>query len=313
VTAADRNDVVVVGSANVDHVALVDRLPEQSATISATGYFTAAGGKGLNQAVSAARQGAGVAFVGCIGDDAAGLTLRDLLRAEQIDTTGLRCLPGEATGLAFVTVGSGGENTVVVAALANGRMTTDDVEAAGPLIEQARVLLVQLEIPIDAVRAALSRARAAGVTTVLNPAPATGSLPGDLLALVDVLVPNLVEAAALTGRASGSVSSSSAGDMARALVAAGGRTVVVTMGERGAIVASDGGIEVIPACTVHAVDSTGAGDAFCGVLAAGLAQDQPLEVALCRATAAGALATTVRGAVPSLPTAAAIDHLLGAL
>jgi ribokinase len=306
VTAAQRHDVVVVGSANLDHVALVDRLPEQSATISATGYFTAAGGKGLNQAVSAARQGVDVAFVGCIGDDAAGLALRDLLRAEQIDTTGLRCPPGEATGLAFVTVGSGGENTVVVAALANGRMTTDDVEAAGPLIDRARVLLVQLEIPIDAVRAALSRARAAGVTTVLNPAPATGPLPGDVLALVDVLVPNLVEAAALTGRPA------SAGDMARALFAAGGRTVVVTMGEQGAIVAAKDRLDAMPAFSLDAVDSTGAGDAFCGVLAAGLARDQPLDVALRRATAAGALATTVRGAVPSLPTAAAIDDLLAA-
>ncbi|HEX9549009.1 MAG TPA: ribokinase [Acidimicrobiales bacterium] len=311
-TDAQGHDVVVVGSANLDHVALVDRLPDQSATIPATGYFTAAGGKGVNQAVSAARQGVGVAFVGCVGDDAAGLSLRDLLRAEQIDTTGLHCLPGEATGIALVTVGSGGENTVVVAALANGRMTANDVEAAGLLIDRARVLLVQLEIPVEAVRAALSRAMAAGVTTVLNPAPATGPLPGELLALVDVLVPNLVEAAALTGRPASGSSGSSGEGMARALVAAGCPTVVVTMGEQGAVMAMKHRVDVVRAHSVDAVDSTAAGDAFCGVLAAGLARNLPLEVALRRATAAGALATTVRGAVPSLPAAGAIDRLLAA-
>jgi ribokinase len=297
--------LVVVGSANLDYVARVPRLPEAGETMAATDYLTAAGGKGLNQAVAAARQGALVAFVGRFGDDDAGHLLGDLLRHERIDTVGAAWLAGETTGVALVTVGAAGDNTVVVAPMANRCMTPEALDGAGPSIDAARVLLAQLEIPIETVTAALSRARSAGVMTVLNPAPAVGPLPSDLLAAVDVLVPNEHEIVALTGL-------SSAEAAAVALVEAGCPTVIVTLGARGALVATSRGVESWPSFPVRAVDTTGAGDAFCGALAAALSHGEPMTVALRRATAAGALATTVLGAVPSLPTASAVDRLLAA-
>jgi ribokinase len=293
---------VVVGSLNTDHVATVDRLPVGGETVTGSSYLVAAGGKGLNQAVAAARQGASVAFVGCVGDDGPGRQLVNLLRDEGVDVHHVRVVHGEATGVALVTVAATGDNTVVVASLANRSVGSDDVEAAGDLIDRARVLLTQLEVPVGAVTAALQRARAAGVVTVLNPAPATGPLPSGLLGLVDVLIPNETEAAALTGLA--------VADAAEALRREGPSTVVVTLGSAGALMASEAGVAAVAPFDVDAVDPTGAGDAFCGTLASALATGEPLEVALRRSSAAGALAATVSGAVPSLPSASAVDGLL---
>jgi ribokinase len=308
--AATPGRVVVVGSANTDHVARVARLPAVGETIVADGYLTAPGGKGLNQAVAAARQGASVALIACVGTDEAGDELVRLLAAEGIDPVGLRRTSGAPTGLAMVTVAEGGANTVVVAPLANSRLSPEDIDTdgAGAVIETASALLVQLEVQPPVVERALRLAQAAGVMTVLNPAPAPGrvgeGLAGVDLRLIDVLVPNETEATTLTGLP--------AEEAGPALVAAGCSAVVVTMGAKGALVATVGAAAPVhvPAFAVTSVDATAAGDAFCGALAAGLAAGQSLTVALRRASAAGALATTVLGAVPSLPSAAAVDRLL---
>jgi ribokinase len=299
--------VVVVGSLNTDYVVRVDHLPAEGETVTGDNYLVAAGGKGLNQAVAAARQGASVAFVGCVGGDAAGRALLTLLIDEGIDVSHVRVVPDSATGVALITVASGGANTIVVAPLANECLSPADIAAARSLISGAAVVLAQLEVPLAAVSAALAHARAAGVVTVLNPAPASGPLPADLLGAVDILIPNETEAAALTGVAGGE-------EAAVALLRSGVPQVIVTVGGDGAVVAGETGetgVRREAPFPVRAVDSTGAGDAFCGALVAALAGGSPLSVACRRASAAGALATTVAGAVPSLPTAAMVEDLLG--
>ena len=285
--------VCVVGSANLDLVANVDRLPAPGATVLATDYAEHAGGKGLNQAVAAARLGASVAFVGSIGDDAAGAFLAAVMRDEGIDVSGLRILPGVPTGRALINVDARAENSIVVVPGANARTSASN---AGSL-PAAAVVLAQLEVPLEAVVAAFRAARARGSTTVLNPAPAR-DLPDDLLALVDVIVPNEGEAAALGG--------------ADRLHALGVTAVVTTLGARGATVATRAGTVAIAPFAVSPVDTTGAGDAFIGALCAELSRGVGVADAARTAAAAGALATTRRGAVPSLPTRAEVRHLLDA-
>jgi ribokinase len=297
--------VVVVGSLNTDYVVRVDHLPASGETVTGSDYLVAAGGKGLNQAVAAARQGVSVAFVGCVGAD--GATLLALLVAEGVDVSHVRVVPNAATGVALVTVASGGANTIVVAPLANGLVSASDIDGASSVIAGAEVVLAQLEVPMEAVSALFVQAQAAGVVTVLNPAPASGPLPDSLLGTVDILIPNETEAAALTGLAGRS-------EAAVALRHAGAGSVIVTMGSEGAVVAQAGvaGVVRVAPFFVRAVDTTAAGDAFCGALVAALAGGSSLSEACRRGSAAGALATTVVGAVPSLPTAAMVDGLLGA-
>ena len=297
--------VVVVGSLNLDHVISVGRLPAPGETVPGRGYITVPGGKGLNQAVTAARQGVPVAMVGCVGADAEGDLLKEVLAREGIGTSGVLRLPGARSGTALITVAAGGANTVVVAAGANGRLSPDEVEAAGRSLRPGAVLLAQLEVPLGAVKAALSAARARGAISVLNPAPALGPLPEELLSLVDVLVPNETEALAISGKATPR-------EAAAWLLARGCRRVLVTLGEQGALLAGEDGVVALPAFHVAAVDTTAAGDAFCGVLASSLASGQDVLTAARRAGAAGALASTVMGALPSLPSAAQVDELLAA-
>jgi ribokinase len=294
------NLVVIVGSVNLDTTLEVERLPRQGETVMARVTRTGVGGKGANQAVAAARQGAETAFVGLVGPDATGRTLLDALIEEGVDVDACRVVDEAASGQALITVDAAGANTIVVAAGANGRLTEGDVSLAG----RARVVLAQLEVPLPAVWAALSAGRAAGATTVLNPAPATAPLDTGLLQLCDVIVPNEHEAAALTGAASPSAAAAELGAMSD------GATVIVTCGARGAIVWRNGRETTVPAFAVDAIDTVAAGDAFCGALAASLAAGASLDDAVRRASAAGALTTTVRGALRSLPTRAEVDELL---
>jgi ribokinase len=295
--------VVVVGSLNYDHVVTVERLPGRGQTVSGQGYFSVPGGKGLNQAVTAARLGARVTMVGCLGDDHAGSSLRDVLRREGIGTGTVRTVTGRPSGTALITVERGGHNTIVVAAGANGDLGAGDIEGARPLLGPACVVLAQLEVPEHAVEAALNLARSVGALTVLNPSPAPGPLPGRLLALADVLVPNESEASALTG-------ATAPAEAAARLLAQGCGAVVLTLGEQGALVAEPGRSPVrVAAYRVDVVDTTAAGDAFCGTLAASVAGGKSLVEAVRRGCAAGAVAATVMGAVPSLPTAAQVDRL----
>jgi ribokinase len=291
-SAMKRFDVCVVGSANLDLVAVTPRLPAPGETVLGTGYAEYAGGKGLNQAIAAARAGAQVVFVGAVGDDAAGAQLLDVMRADGIDTEHVARVPAP-TGRALIGVTDAGENSIIVVPGANSAVTATQVSASA--MPAAKVVVVQLEVPLAIVAAALATARAGGSITVLNPAPAQ-ELDAHVLAHCDIVVPNEHEAARLGGPL--------------ALLGFGATAVIVTKGAEGAELYSSGGVVAFPAFGVDAIDTTGAGDACCGALCAQLAAGEPIERAVRYAMAAGALATTTRGAVPSLPTAAAISVLL---
>jgi ribokinase len=282
-------DVIVIGSLNLDLVATASRFPGPGETVHGSTFDEIPGGKGLNQAVAAARAGASVAFVGAVGDDPAGERLRDVVRAEGIDDTALAALGSTPSGRALITVDDRGENSIVVVGGANKQVEPGELASA-------RVVLAQLETNLDAVVDGLRAARAAGAITILNPAPADQA-PDDVLALCDVIVPNEHELDLLGG--------------IDALRARTGADVVVTRGAAGADVVTASGTAHVDAFAVVPRDTTGAGDAFCGALAARLAAGDELTAAVRVAAAAGALATTRSGAVPSLPTRAEIDTLLG--
>jgi ribokinase len=298
-------DVAVVGSLNMDLVVGTPRFPQPGETLLAGPFATASGGKGLNQALAAARQGARTRLVGSVGDDAHGAELRAVAVGDGIDGEGIVTRSGPS-GVALITVAPDGQNTILVAPGANA--TTDAAQvAADPAVRAARVVLAQLEVPLDVVHDALALARRAGHRTILNPAPAV-ALSDEVLACCDLLVPNETEAALLTGVDTSDLAGAELA--ARALLARGVGAVVVTLGARGALYVDARDRIVMAPFAVEAIDATAAGDAFCGTLAAALADGLPMPAALRRASAAGALATTVRGASPSLPTRAAVDALI---
>ncbi len=280
-------DVVVVGSANLDLVAQLDRLPRPGETLRANSYSEYAGGKGLNQAVACARMGANTAFVGCIGDDDAGKYLRGILDSEGIDSTHVRVV-NAPTGRAFINVDAHGENSIVVVSGANAHVGSDESEFKIP---DGGIVLAQLEVPQNVIALAFSKAHNNGSQTVLNPAPAA-PLNEKLFELTDVLVPNETESLALGGIS--------------ALLKSGVGKIVVTQGELGAEIVSQSGTERIAPFSVTPIDTVGAGDAFIGAMCAELARGSSLQEACRMASVAGALATTVRGAVPSLPTRSAV-------
>jgi ribokinase len=286
-----RFDVVVVGSANLDLVARSPRHPAPGETVLGTGYAEHPGGKGLNQAVAAARSGARTAMVAAVGTDAAGRDLLEVAIADGIDARWIAQLDGATTGRALIVVDDRGENSIVVIPGANAQLRAPESLPA------AIVVLAQLEVPIATVTEAFRMARAAGATTVLNPAPAQ-HLPAALLEVCDIVVPNEHEVELLGG--------------VEHLLAHGVRAVVVTLGADGADVMRPSGRRHQEPFAVEPVDTTGAGDAFCGAFAARLAAGESIERAVEWAAAAGALATTSFGAVPSLPTAEAVSAVLSA-
>jgi ribokinase len=292
--------VVVVGSVNVDHTARVVRLPEPGETLLSDLYLVGAGGKGANQAVTAARLQAPTTLIGTVGDDRAGADLADALGAEGVDVSWLRRATGVATGVALITVDDDGANTIVVGAQANAELSADQIDDAVGVIATAAVLVAQLEVPLDSVTRAFEVARGAGVTTILNvsPAPAAPRLSG-LLPLVDVAVVNRAEAAVLTGL-------DDPGAAARRLVAMGPRSAVVTRGAAGALWWDGAVLRTVEPFPVEEADGTAAGDAFCGALAAALAAGRPLAEGLDWGAAAGASAASRPGALASLPTRAEV-------
>lgn len=293
--------VAVLGSANMDLVVRQPRRAEPGETIFGTHFRTGPGGKGLNQAVAAARAGAEVTFVAAVGADDFGVRLRSWLQDEGIDVSRVR-IADEPTGIAQITVTEDGENSIVVVAGANARSTLDDADREA--IAAASHLVVQLERPEALLREAMAFARQVGVTTVLTPAPARDGID-ELVALADVLVPNEGEAALLSGES----------DPERAAVALSRRAgiVIVTLGARGALVAVGGGVvERVPAPAVTAVDTTGAGDTFTGVLVASLAAGDELRDALANAAAAASVSVTRHGAAESMPSADEIRAALAA-
>ena len=301
---AQRPAVTVLGSLNTDISLLVPHLPEPGETVlSSAGAAFGAGGKGANQAVAAARLGATVSMVGCCGDDEFGARLRAGLQAEGIGVTGLRAVAGVASGLALITVDQAGENSIAVAAGANG--LAGEAEVAAAFVQPCDALVLSAEIPVAALRAALHRARAEGVTTVLNLAPVPDGADGLLAECPDWLVVNTQEAAALAGRPPDATEADEVAlgrDGAAALAAGlGGGHVVVTMGAAGAVLAGPSGTAAVPGFRVTAVDTVGAGDAFVGALAVALGSGLDPAVAVTAACAAGAAAATRRGAQAALP------------
>ena len=299
--------ITVVGSLNMDLVIRVPRIPEPGQTIIGGTFDTVPGGKGANQAVAAARLGAQVSMIGQVGHDAFGETLLESLSANDVDHSFVKQDTGAATGVAFITVDEVGNNGIVVAPGANMQLSPADVDSAENTIAASNVILLQLESPLETVRRAAEISHAHGVKVILNLAPAR-SLPKDLLSLVDVLIPNESETAFLIRRlVSEQVEAEAA---AIALVNAGVRSVILTLGDRGALLAQAGRTTYFPAFDVTPVDTTAAGDAFGGGFGVALAGGKPIAEAVRWGNAAGALATTQFGAQPSLPTRQALKNML---
>jgi ribokinase len=291
--------LTVLGSLNMDISVAVQRLPGPGETVLGSAAVIAPGGKGANQAVAAARLGGAVRMIGCTGDDAFGATARSALAAEGVDVSGVRVAGGSATGLALITVDAAGENVITVAPGANALV--GEAETAAALSARSDLLVLSAEIPVGVLAEVLARARAAGLTCLLNlaPAPAARESAALLGGGVGWLVVNQSEAAAVLGRAVSGLAG--AGSAAHDLCDLGARHAVVTAGSQGAAVAGPGVDEVIPALSVRSVDSVGAGDAFVAALAVTLAAGVPAADAVRAASAAGATATTRRGTQDALP------------
>lgn len=298
--------VVVVGSLNVDLIVDVERMPDSGETVFARGMHRLAGGKGLNQAVACARLGSTVSLIGAVGDDESGRWLRQVLMHDDVDSTHLLSLPGPS-GTAFIEVAANGANRIVVVPGANAQLNEQQVESAMSQLPDASIVLVQTEMAPDVVVATLSAARSRGALTLLNPSPVT-DLPKDVFRLVDIIIPNEHEAAQLTGLETDS--SVDATEAAQRFNELGVGTAIITRGEKGCVWASGSNSGSLPTFRVQPVDTVGAGDAFCGGLAAALSFGHSMADALRWASATGALSTTVHGAVPSLPRREAVEELL---
>lgn len=298
--------VVVVGSANTDLVCKVERLPAPGETVLGGRFFQAAGGKGANQAVAAARLGAHVTFVARLGNDDYAEAAVAGYQDEGIDTRYIVRDPQRASGVALILVAADGENCIAVAPGANACLAPSDLAPARAAFASADVVLVQLEIPLETVAAAVALGRECGATVILNPAPAPPEgLPDRLLAQVNVLTPNQTEAALLVGQSGDDAT------LARALQSLGVGTVVLTRGAEGALWVGPAGAETVAAPAVSPVDTTAAGDAFNGALAVALAERAAWSDAVAWACCAGATAATREGAQPSLPTRDEVNALFG--
>jgi ribokinase len=292
--------VVIVGSLNMDLVTRAPRLPRAGETLAGQSFVTVPGGKGANQAVAAARLGASVAMIGCVGDDAYGDQLRTALLAEGIDCQAVTAIASESTGVALIVVDDSSQNAIVIVAGGNGHVSASVVDSFDALLSQAEVIICQLEVPMVTVGHVLKRGRELGKTVILNPAPASGPLPNEWYAWIDYLIPNESEATALTGLSVDSVATADAA--ATALLASGVSKVIVTLGEQGALFASQSGSAHFPAPKVKAVDTTAAGDTFVGGFAAALSEGKSEPDAIRFGQIAAALSVTRSGAQPSIPT-----------
>jgi len=297
--------IVVVGSLNMDLVVRVPRHPKLGETLLGGSFGTFPGGKGANQAVAAARLGGTVRMVGRVGADAFGDTLIQALVHDGVDTTNIVRDQQAPTGVALITVDTAGQNTIVVAAGANARLSPEDIDMASSVFVGAAVVLLQLEIPLLSVAWAVELAQRSGAQIILNPAPAQPLDPA-LLAYVDYLIPNETELAVLAGIDG----PDTLRQAVNRLQDVGVRRVVVTLGADGALVVDHQRAQHLPAHHVPVVDTTAAGDAFVGAFAVALAEGRSIQEAARWGNAAGALAVTRAGAQPSLPRRAELEALL---
>lgn len=304
-------NILVIGSANVDYVAFVDNAPRPGETVTGTRFATHGGGKGANQAFAAARLGAASTLVARVGRDTQGAWLKAHLAAGGVETGHVIDDPDASTGVALIVVDRQGENSIVVAPGANGRLAVGDLEARAALFADAAVVLLQLEVPMETVQAAALRARASQCVVVLDPAPVR-PLPDGLLALADYVTPNETElrglASATAGRAgeSATLSLDEAAALARTVLDRGASCVVAKLGAAGALLVRREERRHVPAPRVPVVDTTAAGDVFNAALAVALAAGAPEADALRHATVSAALSVTREGAQSSMPSAAEV-------
>ncbi|MBE0680387.1 MAG: ribokinase [Anaerolineales bacterium] len=295
-------DVLVIGSLNADLVVRAPRFPQPGETISGDDLQIIPGGKGANQAVAAARQGASVAMTGRVGRDGFGDFLLDNLKNNRVDISNIE-RDDASSGTAIIIVDESGQNSIVLSPGANGKVGSQDVDSA----PDAKILLLQFEIPMKTVLHAAMRYKAKGTTVILNPAPAR-QIPDELLAAVDILVPNESELALLTNLQVTDIKS--AEFAAHKILKQGVKTVIVTMGSNGALIVTDTQVTHVDAFKVDVVDTTAAGDAFIGGFASAVLRGLNLENAVRYANACGALAATKFGAQPSLPTKEEVERFI---
>ena len=307
-------DVIVFGSLNMDLVAQVTRLPLPGETISGQSFATVPGGKGANQAVAAARQGASTVMVGRVGADGFGEVLRDHLQSEKIDVEAI-ALSDAPSGTALIAVAPA-NNQIIVVPGANGEVKDSDLERLTPYFAEAKVLLLQFEIPLPVVQKAAMLAHQAGLTVIVDPAPAQGPLTAEFCQHISILTPNQTEAATLTGQDVGDVEGAIAA--AQILQRQGVEVVIIKLGALGCVCATEEGVFTVPAFSVQAVDTVAAGDAFNGGLAAALCRQSresrgkqhPLKLAVRSASAVAALAVTQAGSQEAMPTKTDVETFL---
>ena len=299
--------VVVYGSINTDLIAYTPKLPQQGETLLGKSYLMALGGKGANQAVAAAKLGTKVCMVGHVGDDTFGRQVLEQLTDYGVDVANVEMVADQGSGLAVISVDDNGENTIIVLSGANMHFDQQDVVRTESLFDDTKVLLLQLEVPVEADLAVARAAHAKGITVVLDPAPAA-ELPDELYSAVDILTPNEVEIEMMVGiRPS---SPQEAADAAKILQSRGVNTVIVTLGSEGVFCASGDRTIYVPAFDVDAIDTVGSGDAFNGGLAVAISEGLEIDEALHWGAAAGALSTTRSGAAGAMPDRAELTSLI---
>ncbi|SQI43552.1 Ribokinase [Leminorella richardii] len=299
--------LVVLGSINADHILNVQEFPRPGETITGQGYRISFGGKGANQAVAAGRSGANITFIACVGEDDVGRQVRHQLEQDRIDVAPVEAIAGTHTGVAMIFVNRHGENVIAIDAGANAAVTPDYLNKYRQHVVEADALLMQLETPLETIVAAAALAKANGTTVALNPAPAR-SLPDELLSCIDIITPNETEAEYLTGIAV--TGEEEAHRAASALHAKGIRTVIITLGSRGAWVSVEGEGQLVKGFRVEPVDTIAAGDTFNGGMMTALLEGRALLDAVRFGHAAAAIAVTRPGAQPSVPWREEIDAFL---
>jgi len=297
--------IIVAGSSNTDMVVKVPRIPAPGETIMGSKFFVIPGGKGANQAVAAARTGAGVTFISCVGDDTFGPQSIENYQQDGIDTSCIKVQSGTHSGVALINVSDDGENSISVAPGANSYLLPEDINCFSEAFKDAAVVLVQLEIPMETVEAVAEMAAFHQIPLILNPAPAA-KLSEKVLSKISIITPNETEAALLTGRKQPSDHEIPA--MAAELFAKGIQTVILTLGSKGVFLKNHEFEGFIQGYKVNAVDTTAAGDVFNGALAAALADDKPIREAIDFAQRAAAISVTRMGAQPSAPNLSEIEN-----
>ena len=292
--------LVVIGSSNMDLVVSTEHFPLPGQTVMGKKFMTNFGGKGANQAVAASLLGGDVTFICKVGNDNYGREMIEKFQKDGIDTQYVTATDQAATGIAVITVDANGENTIVVASGANGLLASEDIRNAEPAISQADVLLMQLETPIEPLCTAAQMAHEKGKYVILNPAPAPKTpLPSDLLRHIDLIIPNETEATSITGV---EISDLQSAEWAmEAFKKMGAKDAMITLGEKGVLAYEDGKVKLFPAYKVQAIDTTAAGDTFCGALSVAICQGQGMKEAIAFANKAAAYTVQHEGAQCAMP------------